>query len=552
MNRTDRRKTAKSERSRIDENLANGLDQMRRGDLNGAQRTFQNILSIQPRNADALRRLGSIAIAQNQFEPAEDFLRRSLIVRPSDAETHNDLAFTLQQIGKMDEAIQEYEKAIDLDASRIEFKTNYGSILIRAGRGRDAEVAVDAALLINDKDPRALFLKGLLCKASDRIDEAIDYMEQAVLADPILRDAHLNLSEMRFYKDGGESFITSYKEAYEKDTSDPRCALLYTEALHKCGRYNEIEAVLNPFMEGELRKHPSILNGMAYTLASQGKFDRALPLHKEALQVAHQDPVTHQNYARTLVQSGDYRSAIEQLRLVAQSMPLAQDMLALTSTAYQQLKDPQADVLNDRARLIFESTFVPEKNGGDLAGFNASLVERISTFKDLVVHPFEASKRISGTVRQGFLSDTEGGPAIKTLTTFVGTSIRDFIQNTPENDKHPFLAIKTSGITGAANHYSEASNFERTNFPIEKHGFMRGFYFLEVPEECEDGKAKNGWLHFGEPDFQTKDTIVADFEVKPEPGKIVLFPAYMWHGFNALSAKSPLKVIGLQIYGAAG
>lgn len=424
MNRTERRKSAKSEKTRVDETIASGLDLMRQGNFQAAQRAFRNVISVQPRNAEALRRLGTIALLEQNVSAAEDLFRRSLIVRPNDSDTHNDLGYAIQQTGRFEEALSEYEKAMDLDPSRIEYKTNYATILIRGGRATEAEAAVNAALLIDETDSRALFLKGLLCKANDRVDEAIEAMKGAIASDPIMRDAHLNLSEMRHYLDGGEAFIESYESAYKVDTSNPRTALLYTEALHKCGRYLEIENVLRPFLDGPHGKQPSILNGMAYTLASQGKFDEALEFHKQALQVAHEDVVTHQNYGRTLVQHGDYRSAIEQFKKVSREMPLAQDMLALSSLAFAQIDDPQAQVLNDRERLIFETTYAPPD--GSLEEFNTSLREDIEKHTVLDVHPFDIPKRLSSTIRQGVLSETEGGDGIAALTTFVGQGIGDF------------------------------------------------------------------------------------------------------------------------------
>ncbi|TNE37283.1 MAG: tetratricopeptide repeat protein [Alphaproteobacteria bacterium] len=546
MNRTERRKSAKSEKARIDENIQNGLGLMQAGQFGGAERVFRNVLSVQPRNAEALYRLGTISLLARRYDEAEDLFRRSLMVRPKEADVHNDLAYTIQQIGKVGEALKEYETAMDLDPSRVVYKTNYAALLMRIGRHQEAEAVTDGALLVDPKDSRALFLKGMLCKSSDREDEAMDAYEAAIEANPILREAHLNLSELKFQKEGGESFIDSYKSMYEADKTDPRRALLYTEALHKSGRYDELEKVLRPFLETEFAKHPGILNGLAYGLASQGNFDEAIELHKQALQVAHNDPVTHHNYGRTLVQMGDYRNAIEQFRQVAQVLPFAQDMLALSSTAFTQINDPQGDVLNDRERLIFETRFEPE--GEDLASYHTKVVSQIDSLPEIQVHPFDQPRRLSSVVRQGVLTD-EGDGVLAGLTKFFGNGIADFVEATPDNNQHPFLAVKRAGITGVANVYSETSEFGRLNFPAQRNGLMRGFYFIDVPQECDDETQKAGWLHFGEPDMVMKDKIEADFEIKPEAGKLVLFPAYMWHGFNALKAKTPMRVLSLLVYG---
>jgi hypothetical protein len=41
---------------------------------------------------------------------------------------------------------------------------------------------------------------------------------------------------------------------------------------------------------------------------------------------------------------------------------------------------------------------------------------------------------------------------------------------------------------------------------------------------------RDGWLSFGEPGIPTAPALPAEHFVKPEPGVLVLFPSYVWHG----------------------
>ena len=41
---------------------------------------------------------------------------------------------------------------------------------------------------------------------------------------------------------------------------------------------------------------------------------------------------------------------------------------------------------------------------------------------------------------------------------------------------------------------------------------------------------RDGWLSFGEPGIPTGPALPPEHFVKPEPGVLVLFPSYFWHG----------------------
>ena len=42
--------------------------------------------------------------------------------------------------------------------------------------------------------------------------------------------------------------------------------------------------------------------------------------------------------------------------------------------------------------------------------------------------------------------------------------------------------------------------------------------------------SSQGWIRFGQPPFITDPPLPAEHYVRPKPGRLVLFPSYMWHG----------------------
>ena len=64
---------------------------------------------------------------------------------------------------------------------------------------------------------------------------------------------------------------------------------------------------------------------------------------------------------------------------------------------------------------------------------------------------------------------------------------------------------------------------------VHPQGWLSSAYYLELPESVKDSSSRAGWLKFGEPGLPI-GACPPDHFVEPEPGMLVLFPSYMWHG----------------------
>ena len=62
------------------------------------------------------------------------------------------------------------------------------------------------------------------------------------------------------------------------------------------------------------------------------------------------------------------------------------------------------------------------------------------------------------------------------------------------------------------------------------HTHQEGWISSAFYVEPVDRPGHEGWIKFGEPGTPTSPALPPDHFVKPEPGMLVLFPSYMWHG----------------------
>jgi Flp pilus assembly protein TadD len=98
------------------------------GDDAGAIQCFENVLAMNPDQADALFNMGMVRYGSQEYQIAEDCFRRALEVCPEDAETWNNRGVCLHQMGRQAEAKVCFERALQIDPSNEDARVNLTAI----------------------------------------------------------------------------------------------------------------------------------------------------------------------------------------------------------------------------------------------------------------------------------------------------------------------------------------------------------------------------------------------------------------------------------------
>jgi uncharacterized protein (TIGR02466 family) len=65
---------------------------------------------------------------------------------------------------------------------------------------------------------------------------------------------------------------------------------------------------------------------------------------------------------------------------------------------------------------------------------------------------------------------------------------------------------------------------------VHPRGWISSAFYVDLPDGMAQASTQDGCLAFGEPSIATEPPLHAQRVVRPEPGKLVLFPSYFWHG----------------------
>jgi arylsulfatase A-like enzyme/Flp pilus assembly protein TadD len=117
-----------------------GLAQAALGQAAGARESFEAARRLDPGNAMPLVNLGTLALVAGDRPAARSLLTEALSLDPSTAKAHNTLGVMAAQEGRLDEAIDRWRTASDLNPRDYQTLFNLGSTLDRLGRPGEAEV----------------------------------------------------------------------------------------------------------------------------------------------------------------------------------------------------------------------------------------------------------------------------------------------------------------------------------------------------------------------------------------------------------------------------
>ena len=130
---------------------------------------------------------GGSLCALGKYDEALAYFDKALALEPRYAHAWSNKGVALYSLGRNEEALQCFENALNIDSSDAMAWGNAGNVLSTLGRHEDAIRSCDRALALEPRDPTTWNNKGNAHHALGRYEEAIACYDRAVAADP--RDA---------------------------------------------------------------------------------------------------------------------------------------------------------------------------------------------------------------------------------------------------------------------------------------------------------------------------------------------------------------------------
>lgn len=117
---------------------------------------------IDPKNITALVEKGISLDELGKYEEAINWYDKALQIDPKDVYALHSKGVALANLGKYEEAITWYDKALAVDPKNVNALTNKGSALYNMGKKDDAFIWIDKALTIDPTNQQILDVKSQL------------------------------------------------------------------------------------------------------------------------------------------------------------------------------------------------------------------------------------------------------------------------------------------------------------------------------------------------------------------------------------------------------
>jgi len=518
-------------------NLANLLRAL--GRYGDAEATYRSALGVDASFRPA--RLGLIGLYNDvgQYAPAEAEARRLITSNARDADALTALGVALRGQGRMPEAEATYRSALAIAPNDVVARHNLGALLSQLGRAEESLVELDRAAAAGLQGRELSFNRGHALCALYRFDEAERAFEAAVKAAPGDVESHAQLAKLRHMR-GDADFGRSLREAAIARPQELRLHTTYAEVLRRGGDHAGAERALRPLLSGSAARAPTVLMALATVLHESDRVPEALTLAREA---SSKDP-SNANLADGLVSillaSGEADEAWPIIVREQGRAPLHQGWLAYRATAARLLGRDEYQLLYDYDALVRPYDLQPPAGWSSIEAFHADLIPALESRHRFEAHPLDQSLRGGTQTARSLLADPE--PVIQAFIGALAEPIAAYRDAIGYDPAHP-LRARNRGETRLVGCWSV--RLRRGGFHVNHvhpEGWISSAYYVSVPPEVSDQTVRSGWIKFGEPRYPVPGAT-AERYVQPRPGRLVLFPSYMWHGTTPIVGDAPRMTI---------
>ena len=289
-------------------------------------------------------------------------------VNPDNAQTLNNLGFTLTKLKRFAEAAGYLQKSIKIQPNYVEAVINLGKLQEQSGSETEAIDLLKAILSRGEATTEIRLLLGKLLLQKERFAEASDTIRSALRRDPSHSEGHTLLGILNVKTGRKKRALSRFNKALELSPSNLEARYQRILLLHEAGEYeascNDLEYIFkwNPnFFQTKLL--------LAETYLQTGNIDRSLELYQELKeQFPESERILHQ-LVFLYKQKGDKSKALSE----------AENLIILQ----EQEEDPESMKKMETSLAVYEEIINDfDKEYDTMLNRNISLyleeIERIS------------------------------------------------------------------------------------------------------------------------------------------------------------------------------
>ena len=203
-----------------------------------------NLLCAQlPNSAELLNNRGAILQQLGRYDEALASYDKAIVLKPGYASAHHNRASTLKKLNRYDEALAAFDQAIALKPDLAEAYHNRAVILQDLKRYDEALAGYDQVLALNPKHAEACNNRGLVLSNQGDMAGAEEMFRKASALKPDFTEPLFNLTTIHKYKDTDGAEVKHMRTLLDQpgiSSEDREClGFALGKVFDDCGLYDE-------------------------------------------------------------------------------------------------------------------------------------------------------------------------------------------------------------------------------------------------------------------------------------------------------------------------
>lgn len=436
---------------------------------------------------------------------------------PSDPRMWNLQGLVLRELGRREEALDSLKRAARMAPGSARIAHALARTLYEAGL--PSLQAYGQALRLAPADVEVVAGMTSAFVAQGEADAAIAGLDRIVSRSPHWVEGHMLLAKLRWAQGERDGFARSFEPATD---AMPQHLDLWREWIIAVMHAEQWDETLRVIGKGRaaLGDQPLFQVNEATTLAERGApFEEVERLLAPLAEV--EDGPVQVRRVRHYLRWGRPEEADRIISRWA-GRPEAFMFWPYASVAWRMLGDARWEWLEG------DDSFVGTYDIADRLPPLDVLADSLRRLHTLSGQPLEQSLR-GGTQTDGDIF-THVDPVIVKLREAIRTTVAEHAAKfPPRQDGHPLLGPPREpiGFTGAWSVRLQSSGFHANH--VHPAGWISSALYIVLPPDL--GRDGAGYLTLGDPSSPTFKVDMPPFRtIEPKPGRLALFPSYMWHG----------------------
>jgi len=502
------------------------------GDCAGAEFMFRAALALKPKEANLLFGLVEALIAQKKGDEAVSALAPFVNEQTTDFSLLTWSGLALQSAGQAKGAVAMFERALRAQPGSAIAHHNLAGAYVDDRHYRGAQAEESRARALGLDAPEMFVVEGRAARGQNRLDRAVNRFAEAIRRRPTYTLATVELAETLWLATGdAQETFRVYEQAARVQNPDRDLARhkakLQEEIGDREGAYATLKDALSRLQTPELEIFAAQVVVHLDPWVALGHAQRAL-----ALAPGHS--TGQAALAQVHLALGEPRLAASIVEGMTHRAPADQYGWALSGIVWRMLGDPRYGRLYDYERMVVRSPIDTPRGWSSLEDYLADLASELRPLHGSVGHQVGQSMRHGSQTESNLARETT--PAVTAFFGAIDRPIRRYMaQLGTGRDALRERLRNDYALNGIWSVNLRANGFHVPH--VHPKGWLSSACHIALPGTV--AIKREGWLQFGEPGIPTSPVLPADHFIRPEPGQLVLFPSYMWHGTIPFSGEEP-------------